>query len=279
MPTLSRGAEHTFGPSYRSLPTPGARPNQSNPPAAARPVTDTHAAHRDPDGSDTEATGDDEAMCAGGSGRYSQSKHFLPHAIRHFVRQLMFGGHHAFYDTCLSEYTHQSVVKWAGSRVRMRGHNQTHDDMGRLVWEDAILAAVGASHVPPKRAYFRRAFVGGVRIGRPVLHTAQRLNSFVSTHIPITWGEACSFMSSLLGTRRERARGAVTAERAHLLGLTWTWSLNSTVLRNGCDSTFAAGDVVRFRGTEGIPATALVGQVDTLAHFTFCRQRSVDRVL
>ena len=147
MPTLSRGAEHTFGPSYRSLPTPGARPNQSNPPATARPVTDTHAADRDP-------TGDDEAMCAGDSGRYSLSKHVLPHAIRHFVRQLMFGGHHAFFDTCLSEYTHQSVVKWAGSRVRMRGHNQTHDDMGRLVWEDAILAAVGASHVPPKGRIF-----------------------------------------------------------------------------------------------------------------------------
>ena len=154
MPTLSRGAEHTFGPSYRSLPTPGARPNQSNPPAAARPVTDTHAAHRDPDGSDTEATGDDEAMCAGGSGRYSLSKYFLSHAIRHFVRQLMFGGHHAFYDTCLSEYTHQSVVKWAGSRVRMRGHNQTHDDMGRLVWEDAILAQLVQAMSPPKGRSF-----------------------------------------------------------------------------------------------------------------------------
>ena len=222
-------------------------------------------------------------MPAGASGRYSHSKHWLPHAIRHFVRQLMFGGHHRFYNTSLSEYTHQLVVKWAGSRVRKRGHNQTHTDMGFLVWENAILAKIGGRHTVATRPWMRRQGDAHISVGPALMHSMCRLNSFVHQHIPITWGEAASFVSCLFGTRQERGRGAVATERANLFRLRWTWSTKCTVLRGGTSNIFKSGDVVRFRGTEGVPATALVGKVrhSLLCCSTerFCRTCSTGNVL
>ena len=116
-------------------------------PACASDTTLIHCTRRDPQESEDTGDTDEEFDIGGenvGGGHFSLTTNFLPHAIKHYIAQLIYGGHHAFYDTALSEYTHKIVIRWAGSRVRKRDANTTHTDMLRLVWENNVLRAIGA---------------------------------------------------------------------------------------------------------------------------------------
>ena len=79
--------------------------------------------------------------------------------------------------------------------------------------------------------------------------------------MPITWGEAYSFLSDKLGTRRQTAGAAVATERRNLQRLRWSWTDELHAKDRELDRRFRAGDVYRFRGLDVDGRTALVGQV------------------
>ena len=215
-----------------------------------------------------------------GGGHFSLTTNFLPHAIKHYIAQLIYGGHHAFYDTALSEYTHKIVIRWAGSRVRKRDANTTHTDMLRLVWENNVLRAIGAKHrvVPRKWVRANGCDNRGIRVSQPLSGVAVQtpLHGFVHRAVPITWAEACSFVASAFTTGRERGPVLQREERARLLALTWKWMARCTAFRGGADRSFVPTDVVRFRGVERLPGcapTALVAEVRAARNCKDMRER------
>ena len=243
-------------------------------------VTIVALAPRAQDESDTESTGDEWDIGGEdvGGGRISHTPNFLPHAIKHFPQQIIYGGHVRFYDTDLSEHTHKHTIKWAGSRVRKRDANTTHSDMLLAVWENMILEEIGRKHKVRPRTWTPRASPSGsVRHTRPMDVVCRRSpRNFVHSAIPITWAEACSLASAAFGTAGERARRAVTQERQHLITLNWHWSARCTAFRAGRDNVFVPGDVVRFRGSESLPnspPTALVAEVSASPPHTHTHTR------
>lgn len=217
--------------------------------------------------SDESDTADTEDEFDIGRGWFSHSRHFLPHAVMHFKKQVMFGGHHAFYDTSLSEYSHIRTIKWAGSRVRKRDANTTHMDMLWLIWEHDIFSSIARRHRACKRVYLRRnssVTVDTVQLSMPIQAMQYSPRKFVHNDIPITWAEAFSLVLAAFGRAKKRSRATVQHERTQLQKLTWTWMRRHVTFRGEIKRVFTTGDVVRFDGTEkarGKPETALVGKV------------------